>query len=174
MRCNPHWGGVSSCDEGRSVGAVLTDQMLDRLVERGGTCILYTHLGKIDDPSVPFNLQAVQAFQSLAAAFHDGRILVTTTRRLLGYRQAVRQIDWVCTEDANRIHIAVSTRSDGPKRDRLNAVDLAGLTFDVSDPDVTSMTVDGRVVPVLERHGPDHTGRASVSLPWPLLEFPKI
>lgn len=174
MRCNPHWGGVSSCDEGRAVGAVLTDQMLDRLAERGGTCILYTHLGKIDDPRVPFNPQAVRAFRGLAEAFHDGRLLVTTTRRLLGYRRTVRRINWVCTEDANRIRIAINTGTNGSERNRLSDVDLAGLTFYVSDPGVTSMSIDGRDVPLLERNGPDHTGRASVSLPWPLLEFPTI
>ncbi len=174
MRCNPHWGGISSCDEGRSVGEVLTDEMLSRLVDRGGTCVLYTHLGKIDDPRVPFNKKAVKAFGQLAGAFRDGRILVTTTRRLLGYRRAVRRISWISTEDAKRTHIAVNTQSDGEIPGRLSAADLAGLTFYVSDPNVTSMTIDGQDVPHLDRNRPDHTGRASVSLPWPLLEFPKI
>jgi len=174
MRCNPHWGGVSSCEEGRAVGEVLTDEMLGRLADCGGTCILYTHLGKIDDPRVPFGPKAVEAFGRLAEAFHGGRILVTTTRRLLGYRRAVRQISWVCTEDADRIHIAVDTRLDGAQREVLRASDLAGLTFYVSDPSITSVAIDGREVAVLERNDPDYLGRASVSLPWPLLEFPQI
>ncbi|HUU17725.1 MAG TPA: hypothetical protein VMW72_11285 [Sedimentisphaerales bacterium] len=50
LRCNPHWGGVSSCDQGKHIGEVLTDGMLKRLISQGGTCVLYTHLGKIDDP----------------------------------------------------------------------------------------------------------------------------
>jgi len=174
IRCNPHWRGVSSCEEGRAVGEVLTDEMLGRLVDRGGTCILYTHLGKIDDPRVPFNPKAVAAFRRLAEAFHGGRVLVSTTRRLLGYRRAVRQISWVCTEDTDRIHISVDTRPDGSSSAILRASDLAGLTFYVSDPSITCVAVDGREITVLERNDPDHMGRASVSLPWPRLEFPQI
>ena len=92
MRCNPHWGGVSSCDQGRHIGDVLTDEFLNRLVERGGTCVLYTHLGKVDDARVPFNRGAVDAFRRLARESQAGRILVTTTRRLLGYRRAMGEI----------------------------------------------------------------------------------
>lgn len=174
MRCNPHWGGVSSCEEGRAIGEVLTDETLGRLTDRGGLCLLYTHLGKIDDPKVPFNSKAVAGFRRLAGAFGDGRILVTTTRRLLGYRRAVRQITWVGTQDDNHIRIAVDTRADGRSPDGLNDPDLAGLTFYVSDPEITSMTIDGRDVAHLEHNAPDHTGQASVSLPWPQLEFPPI
>ncbi|UCD52988.1 MAG: hypothetical protein JSW27_10180 [Phycisphaerales bacterium] len=173
MRCSPHWGGVSSCEEGRAIGEVLTAEILDRLVERGGTCFLYTHLGKIDDVKIPFNSGAVEGFRRLAEMFHNGRILVTTTRRLLGYRRATRQITWVGIEDDDHIRIAIDTRSESPRSDRLSEADLAGLTFYVSDPEITSMTIDGRDVPHLKHNEPDHTGQASVSLDWPTLEFPK-
>ena len=174
MRCNPHWGGVSSCDQGRHIGDVLTDSFLNRLVERGGTCILYTHLGKIDDPTVPFSEKTVRAFNRLAKEFHEGRILVTTTRRLLEYRRSVREIEWTSTEDANHNYITIKTKSDDNISGSLSESDFAGLTFYVPDPETTCMTIDGREVPNLERNGPDHTGQRSVSLPWPKLEFPKI
>ncbi|OHB76613.1 MAG: hypothetical protein A2Z25_06115 [Planctomycetes bacterium RBG_16_55_9] len=174
IRCNPHWGGVSSCDQGRHIGEVLTDEFLTRLVEREGTCILYTHLGKIDDPEVPFNKRAVTAFRRLAEEFCTGRILGTTTQRLLEYRRAVRETGWTITQDANHDHIAVQTQSDDNISRRLCEADLAGLTFYVSDPSIISMSIDGRAVVHLGSNGPDHTGRRSVSLPWLTLEFPSI
>jgi hypothetical protein len=174
MRCNPHWGGVSSCDQGRRIGDVLTDEMLDRLTARGGTCILYTHLGKIDNRSIPFNEKAVAGFRRLAEAFREGRILVTTTRRLLGYHRAIREIAFRRSWDQGRLRIDLTTRVEGNPRGGLSAADLNGLTFYVPEPGATFVMVDGQEVAALRRNAPDHTGRPSVSLDWPLREFPQI
>ena len=174
IRCNPHWGGVSSCDQGRHIAEVLTGQMLNRLVKRGGTCILYTHLGKIGNPKIPFNKKAVDAFCRLAGEFESGRILVTTTRRLLGYRRAVREIGFSSTWDENGLHIDVRGRVGGNPISELSAADLSGLTFYVPDSRTTCVTIDGTKENKLKCNAPDHTGQPSVSLPWPMLEFPKI
>ncbi len=174
MRCNPHWGGVSSCDEGRQVGEVLTDGMLKRLISRGGTCVLYTHLGKIDDPNVPFDAKATAAFRRLSQAFRGGSVLVTTTRRLLGYRRALRKIAFNSTWDEKNLRIDLNPRVDESSTGELAVADLCGLTFYVPDPKTTCLTIDGREVSDLQYNGPDHTGRPSVSLAWPLLKFPKL
>jgi len=174
MRCNPHWGGVSSCDQGRSIGHVLTEELLNRLAERGGTCILYTHLGKMDDRHMPLNREAAMAFRRLAQACHDKRILVTTTRRLLGYRRAVREIMFDSVQDERGLCILLNTRMDPHTLGELSEADLNGLTFYVPDSGVTSISVDGRKVAALTRNPPDHTGRSSVSLQWSRLEFPQI
>jgi len=175
IRSNPHWGGVSSCDQGRRIGEVLTERMLDRLVKRGGTCVLYTHLGKIDNPDIPFDKTAATAFRRLAREFESGRILVTTTRRLLGHRRAVREIGINSTHDENgRLHIDVRERVGGNPIGELSAADLSGLTFYVPDSRTTCVTIDGKKVDNLKCNAPDHTGRPSVSLPWPVLEFPSL
>jgi hypothetical protein len=174
LRCNPHWGGVSSCEEGRSIGHILTTDLLRRLCEQGGTCVLYTHLGKIDDPSVPFNGTAVQAFRRWAEAFHAGRILVTTTRRLLGYRRAVREITWDSVPGETGLRIVVNTHRHTHGLGALSASDLNGLTFYVPDPYTATVVVDGREMVPIRRNGPDHIGQPSVSLPWPPLEFPQL
>lgn len=173
LRCNPHWGGVSSCDQGRHIGDVLTDRMLSRLIERGGTCILYTHLGKIDNPKIPFDAKAVAAFRRLAEVFHSGKILVTTTRRLLSYRRACRDAALDCVQDKTGLCIVVNTRTDtrigGPSR-----ANLDGLTFYVPDSRRVSVVVDGEEIAAIQRNDRDHTGRPSVSLRWLLSELPRI
>ena len=174
MRCNPHWGGISSCDEGRHIGAVLTREMLSRLVEREGTCILYTHLGKISDPRVPFDADATTAFRRLREEFLAGRILVTTTRRLLGYRRALREVTFATRLDGKSLHLEVNTESSKDWGGELSRADVAGLTFYVPDPANTSMTIDGQQVAELRCNHPDQTGRPSVSLPWARLEFPEV
>ena len=176
MRCNPHWGGVSSCDQGRHIGEVLTGAMLGRLVSRGGTCILYTHLGKIDDPRVPFNEEAVAGFRRLAGAYSDGEVLVTTTRRLLGFRRAMREIAFTASRDDRGVRIDLTGEVQAEKSPvgALSLSDLSGLTFYAPDCETARVLMDGRELPDIQRNGPDHTGRPSVSLPWPGLEFPQI
>jgi len=174
IRCNPQWGGVSCCDQGRHIAQVMTEEMLNRLIMRGGMCILYTHLGKIDDPDVPFNPVAVEAFRRLSEAFQCGDILVTTTRWLLGYRRALRQITFKYTQNEKRLHINIDTQADKNPTAELSVADLSGLTFYVSDTKTTSITIDGHEVTDLQCNRPDHTGRPSVSLAWHTLEFPQI
>jgi len=174
IRCNPHWGGVSCGDQGRYVGEVLTGDMLNRLIERGGTCILYTHLGRVDDPAIPFNKKGVAAFRRLAEQFHAGRILVTTARRLLGYRRAIREINFDIQENEGIVHIDLRTKSSKNWTGELNPIDLSGLTFYVPDPQSAHLTVNKQEVTDIRHNAPDHTGLPSVSLPWSQLEFPRI
>ena len=175
LRSNPHWGGVSSCDTGREIAQVLTDGMLNRLVQRGGVCILYTHLGKIQDSAIPCDDAAVIAFRRLADAYRGGQILVTATRRLLGYCRAVREVNWAASmgETDGSVEIAISTHVSS-EVGRLTRSDLDGLTFYVPDPYTTRVTLDGRDVAELQCNDPDNTGRPSVSLPWSRMEFPDL
>jgi hypothetical protein len=174
MRCNPHWGGVSSCEQGRHIDKVLTSAMINRLIERGGTCVLYTHLGKIDNPDIPFGKAAVEGFRGLAEAFQSGSILVTTTRRLLNYRRAVREVIYTSRWDDGNLCIDVDTRTSSILNRELSAGDLSGLTFYVPDAEKISIKVNGQIVPDLKFNPADNTGQSSVSLIWPRLEFPKL
>ena len=190
LRSNPHWGGVSCCETARGIGQVLTADMLKRLEQRGGCCVLYTHLGKVRDPRVPFDASAVAGFRRLAEAHDSGKVLVTTTRRLLGYRRAAEEVTWTCRcyerdgcdesdhpdeSDGKSLRIEVETGASGNRKmPELEPEDLAGLTFYVDEPQRTCVFVDGREVPELQSNGPDETGRPSVSLPWRTLEFPSI
>jgi len=174
MRCNPHWAGVGSHAEGRYVGEVLTDDVLNRLIDLGGTCILYTHLGRVDNPEVPFNQNGVEGFRRLAEKFHDGRILVTTTRRLLGYRRAIQEIIFTSKWNGGVLRIDVKTQTAKNWIGELYTTDLSGLTFYVPDPETTCLTINGKDITDLRHNATDHTGQPSVSVPWPLLEFPEM
>ena len=58
------------------------------------------------------------------------------------------------------------------KRSKL-AQDLAtDFTVYVPDPSRTEVRLNGDAVPALSRNPADHTGRGSVSIPWPRLRFP--
>lgn len=85
IRCNPSWGGVSCHDRGDAIHEVLTAHFLDRLAERKASCILYTHLGKLERGATRYRFQpaVVRAFRLLAEYQQSGKLHVTTTARLL-------------------------------------------------------------------------------------------
>jgi hypothetical protein len=171
LRCNPHWGGVSRGDTANGLAEVITERMLERLTDRGGACVLYTHLGKFTNRAEPFGPPTRAALRRLASFQHRGRILVTTTRRLLDYCAAVRDLDVRMAQDESGWQIDIITRDDARER----PLSLDGVTVYVIDPARTRVRVDGRDRTHLTvRNPPDETGRPSLSFRWPRLEFPRI
>ncbi len=170
LRANPHWGGVSSCETARGIGEVITDAMLQRLIERQGACALYTHLGKAADPAVPFDERAVRAFGRLAAAHRDGRILVAATGRMLRYLDMRDRVGFRTREVDGRLDVSVRIGPD----ERGDVLDPAGLTLYVPRSEAVRLTINGAAVETMWTNPPDHTGRPSVSAPWPRLEFPTL
>ncbi len=166
IRSNPHWGGVSTGETADGIADILVPRILDRLVERKGICVLYTHLGKIAGRSVPFESRTVDAFRTLARYSSEGKILVTTTFRLLKYTLAVREVsvDFDLLENGCR---RIGIRAAIPD-------ELDGLTLYTPEPEKTVLTINGHAVDRLQCNPPDRTGCRSVSLPWGKLEFPAL
>jgi hypothetical protein len=170
LRANPSWGGVSRFETADGVPEVITRQMLDLLVERRGACILYTHLGKVRDPQHPFNPATQSAFQLLRDYANDRQILVTTTRRLLGFCRALKEVRISSTELNGNVRIDLTTTLD--VANDVSRSDLAGLTIYVDEPARTSLFVNGEAISETRVNPADHTGRASIAVPWSRLEFP--
>jgi hypothetical protein len=171
LRSNPHWGGVSRGDTGFGLPEVLTGAMLSRLAHRGGTCVLYTHLGKTRTPQEPFAAPTRRALRELAAFQDRGEILVTTTRRLLDYSALLEQVRVDQYQSGGCTVVTIT--SPGDLRSR--SLPLDGLTVYVDDPARTRVVADGRdVSSAIARNPPDATSRASVSIRWPRLEFPRV
>lgn len=161
MRANPSWRGVGSGATADGMAEVLTTGMLDGLVARGGAMILYTHLAKSSGTGEPFGLDTREALARLASYHRDGRILVSTTRRLLDLARAHQEATVSASIEGEELVLECVTPGNGE-----------GLSFYVPDPARTRLLLRGRKVHGLRRNGPDHTGRPSVSVPWPRLEFP--
>jgi hypothetical protein len=174
LRSNPSWGGPGESATAAGLAEVLTTRMLDRLVACGGTTILYTHLGKVQDRARPFGPDTVRALRALARLRDEKRVLVTTTQRLLRY---VTMRDVLRYRVAARSAMAVVTLDSiddpvtGPRAP--TAGDLDGLTLGVAGVDGVELCLgDGTRLPGESIRGSD--GTTWVSLPWPPLRFPHI
>ena len=169
LRCNPHWGGVSAGDTGVGIAEVLQPDFLDALVEREGSCVLYTHLGKLGhDATRAFGSPTVAAFQRLRDYARAGKIFVTTTRRLLDYARARETIK--VASEYHGPELCLDVRRPRARR----AAPLDGLTFYVDTNQPWSLAVDEVAAENLTVNPPDHTGRTSISVPWPRLNFPEL
>lgn len=168
IRGNPHWGGVSCGDTADGLADVLTRPTLEELIRREGVCVLYTHLGKVSSTSEPFGAATRGALRLLADYAGGRELLVTTTRRLLGYCAAADDVTFAATQDGPNTAIAAAVSSGaGPD-------DLQGLTFYVGDPRRTTLTINGASVLNLTCNSPDETAQPSVSVPWSCLEYPRL
>ena len=170
LRCNPSWGGVSHGDTAAGVADVLTDAFLQRLADREGVCVLYTHLGKVRSREEPLPPASRTAFGRLAAFSRDRRLLVTTTRRLLRYLTVRDHVRFRAegSQDRQVVTIdAVDDPLDGLRRPQPE--ELQGLTFSSDAPNISIRCRDGEALPVdVIRSG----GVTHASIPWRPLRFP--
>jgi len=164
MRCNPYWGGVGKAATASGLAEVLVENYLSTLADHGGFSILYTHLGKITDRNELFGPRTREGWNRLAEYYRGGQILVATTRRLLSYRDAVRQARIATGREGDWQVLRVT--SDRPDEE------LGGMTLYVDDPARCRLYVNDREMTGLQRNPADASGRPSVSLPWIPLVFP--
>jgi hypothetical protein len=173
IRSNPYWGGVENSATAGGLSDVLNKPMLDQLVNCQGICILYTHLGKIRNRNEPFSSSTQMSLELLAQYSREGKILVTTTRRLLNYCQALREVSFSRSTSGNGLMIDVI--SDNRKKgEYLTPANIEGLSFYVQDPAKTKVTVNGYEVDGIKCNNPDHTGQKSISFPWTPMQFPDL
>lgn len=173
MRSNPHWAGPGEGDTASGVADVLSPRMLEQLVDRGGACILYTHLGKVPDPRWPFDERTTQAFRQLAEAARCGKLFVTTTHRLLRFLNVRDSLLY----SAERVGEATIIRAEaiddpifGPRP--AEPAELMGLTFIVDRSEIVEVVAaDGQPASCEIQHYGDRT---MVSVSWKWLEFPAV
>ncbi len=174
LRTNPSWGGPGESATAAGLAEVLTPRMLSRLIDRQGVAVVYTHLGKVEDPERPLGAATVEALRHLARLRDEGMVFVTTTGRLLRYLTVRDRIRYRTALAGDRVVLSLDCVHDPVSGPRTAADgDLDGLTFGVA----TSLPVevrraDGRLLSTHSVRGSD--GMLWVSHPWPALHFPRL
>jgi hypothetical protein len=161
MRCNPHPAGVEFGDTGHGISEVLTREFLDRLVERNGCSVIYTHLGKLRG-SRTFGEESARGFQLLAEYGRRGEILTATTQRLLEFHEASRTASCSLIGHENNAKLEIELPAHAQPD---------GLTFYAETLGTVTATLNGNETDVVI-NPPDETGRRSVSIPFTRLSFP--
>ncbi len=165
-------GEVQTLDSG-DLAVQLRPTNLRRLIRNEGFLIIYTHFCENLDPEAG-PTQPLRASLAYLRQLHDeDRLLVTTTGRLLRYREVGLHLKFAAAMRDGQLVININDQLDTPVgMTPLTAADLQGLTFYSADPERVSVQLDSLPLPT-QVNSKDHTGQQSVSVPWRPLEYPR-
>ena len=153
----------------------LAPRVLAELRAKRGWMSVYTHLWR--NPGNPDLIapEAAEALRFLAREHHDGKIYVTTTRKLLRLNLVVRGLVWSSEQIGDGVAIRIAAVDDELAGPWIPAVgDLEGITFYTPAPELTRLYVGDSELTGLRRNPPDETGRPSVSIPTRRLPLPAV
>lgn len=157
------WKHASSND----VDLLLSDHCLNQLESRGGYLSLYCHLFK---RTAGTSLRQVNwsCFTRLQHRFQQGRILVTTTSRMLAYHDMLRQLQWRTRHEGQRIRIDMDVMDPWHmfRRD-----DLMGVTFTCPNPHRVDLFFRNTLIETTIHPG-NASELPSIGIPWRKLFYP--
>lgn len=159
----------------RELARALDERVLDELKAKGGYMLVYTHPWRNPGGGDLAAPEAVRALRGLAREHHEGRIFVTTTRKLLTYNVTARSLVWTVGSAGGSIDIAIDGVADtltGRREPR--PAELEGVTFYTPEPARTRVLIAGEPVRGLELNPRDHSGAASVTIPGARLTLPPL
>ncbi len=125
----------------------LNAEKLDRLVDSEHVVVIAQHLGSLEGRRA-FTPSTVEAFRLLKAYERDGRVLVTTTARLLQYERVRDHLVVEARRERGRLIIDMVGVADPLFGDFLPTLeDVRGITWRVPDPRRVSLRLVGKAVP---------------------------
>jgi hypothetical protein len=152
----------------------LKPRNIETLIKNQGFLILYTHLCEgLNDLSL-FPKILKRNLTYISRLFKQGVLLVTTCSRMLEYAELIHLLKFekIYEEKLTLIRIKPSISVLGRNME-LNECRLQGITFYCREPERVRIEFKNRFMTIC-CNPPDHTGRASVSIPWTRLEYPDI
>ncbi len=166
------WGGTPILDS-QDFARQLNPRNLRALVRHEGFLIIYTHLCENLDIKAGPTMALRSNLANLQHLYADGQLLVTTTSRLLRFREVSTHLNYDIRSEGERTLIEIQDRLTTPvDMSDLILNDLQGLTFYIED--TGGVRILFKDQPVLQvDNARDHTGRRSVSIPWVPLEYPR-
>jgi hypothetical protein len=175
MRYEVDPDGIGYGATASGLAANISENVLQRLLKVGGTGIVYTHLGKNGTDSNWMAPCTIDALRNLARHSREGRILVTSTFKLLNYATVKRALLWTVDRDSTETVIRIRGIRD-PILGEIAAdgVHLQGITFFVPEGKRVRIFIGNAECRHWTMNPPDKNGRPSVSFPWVRLRPPEF
>ena len=146
-------------------------RIINRLVKNCGFMIIYTHFNEnLDIRELPPLL--VKNLYHIKKCVVEKKIFLTTTSRLLKYREISLYLNYSVESRSDKIIIRIRKKINTPIGEKmLSKIHLQGITFYVNDAEKTSIYFGDDPIKV-DKNRKDKTNRDSVTIPWIPLEFP--
>lgn len=133
-RYNNHPEGIWHRPGRHSFASQLSDKFLNDLLTQQGWAVVYTHFGQPAwQPGTPlFDKQNWQALQRIADLYHQGKLLVAGTQRLLDLWRQQKYLQWETIETEDNIIIDIKhIKCPVEGKLELNPEQCLGLSFQV-------------------------------------------
>jgi len=149
----------------------LSQRIQNQLIYNKGYMILYTHFNEnVSIMGLPKGLKNNLHF--LKQKCESGEIFLTTSSRLLKYKEINDYINFSIEENGKNKKIVISKVLNTPIGSKnIDENQLNGLTFYTDEPETTSIWFEN--MPMSSKiNSRDETGRFSVMIPWQKLSYP--
>lgn len=146
-------------------------KVIDKLIRNKGYLIQYTHLGT--NKNQPYlSSPTLDALRYIRKKNDEGKLLVTTTSKLLNYYVHCKYLYWHHAAKKDSLFIMIDSISNEVEGSFFpSEKDLEGITFYIPADKKVSLLVQGRLILFIE-NAKDDSGRHSISVPWNRLKFP--
>ena len=135
---------------------LLNNQILETLVDKNGYLILYVHLGDLKNPSNRIlHDSTVQKLRQISSLYHDQRVWVGTTSKLLVYNAVTQALNWQVEETDMLYIVNILGLKKNTLLDSLNLDDLQGITFQAPSDKEIILKYNQKIIPtetVLEKN----------------------
>ena len=141
------------------------------LIRNEGFMVLYTHFcEKLElKKGLPSKLRA--NLQFIRDKYNSGELLVTTTSRLLRYKEITLHLKTDVNEVNGKTIISIPSTMITPLGEQnITLSDIEGLTFYTAEPENAKIHFMGKCL-ASKANPRDHMGQTSISIPWTQLEY---
>ncbi len=149
----------------------ITQKNIRGLIRNEGFMVLYTHFCenlKLKE-GIPAKLKANLRF--IREKCNSGELLVSTTSRLLRYREISMYLKADVNEENGKTIIVIPSTLTTPFGEHNTTLsDIVGLTFYTAEPENIEIHFMGKCL-ASKANPRDHTGQISISIPWTQLEY---
>ena len=149
----------------------LGPEVIDELIRKKGYLIQYTHLGTTERKPY-LSPTTVEALGDIRKKNDEGKLLVTTTSKLLNYYVHSKYMFWRHFTKGDSLFIEIDSISNPVEGCFVpDEKDLEGITFYVPADKEVSLLVRGSSLSFI-RNSKDDSGLYSISVPWNKLTYP--
>ncbi|MFX0210716.1 MAG: hypothetical protein ACFFDT_32355, partial [Candidatus Hodarchaeota archaeon] len=149
----------------------LGPEVIDELICNKGYLIQYTHLGTTEHKPY-LSSPTVEILRYIKEKNNQGKLLVTTTSKLLNYYVHSKYLFWHHFTKGDSLFIEIDSISNPVEGCFVpHEKDLEGITFYTPKDKKVSLLVQGRSLSFI-RNTKDSSGMYSISVPWNKLIFP--
>ena len=123
--------GHQKLDRSDHLDFLLNDKVLDHLFKKKGYLILSVCLGNLNQKQnrIVLTSNTIKNLNQVAELYHNGKIWIETTSRLLNYNFIHKYLKWSVSSSESQYYIKIEGLNPNVPTYDLSSDDLSGLTF---------------------------------------------